>query len=240
QGWYFQIEFFKDVAKVIALDNRGVGKSSRPDYPYTMEMFVEDINKLLNHLDIDRKIHLSGISMGGMIAQQYALKYPEKIKTLILCATTEKLEEGFYKMIDGLREMISLPVEERIRNVFPFVFSRKFQRKIEKDEEFFTMIKKDMTPIIQTIDPPKMKDYENQGHAIEEHDTSELLNNIKAPTLILGASKDRLIPLHHQKSLHEKIPNSRLEIIEGAGHGFMVEQPKYVNELIWKFIEENS
>jgi pimeloyl-ACP methyl ester carboxylesterase len=89
EGWHFQIEFFKKEMKVIALDNRGVGKSSRPNYPYTMDMFVEDINKLLKHLKIDEPIHLCGISMGGMIVQHFALRYPEKLKTLILCATSE-------------------------------------------------------------------------------------------------------------------------------------------------------
>ncbi len=62
---------------VIALHNRGTGKSSRPNYPYTMDMFVDDIKGLLDHLEIKNKIHLAGISMGGMIAQNFVLKYPE-------------------------------------------------------------------------------------------------------------------------------------------------------------------
>jgi pimeloyl-ACP methyl ester carboxylesterase len=240
QGWHYQIEFFKDCMKVIAMDNRGVGKSSRPDYPYTMEMFVEDLDHLLTYLEIDEKIHLCGISMGGMIVQNYALKFPKKLKTLILCATTERLEEGFYKMIDGLKEMESLTAEEKIINLLPFLVSRKFQRKIKEDKQLFDKIKSDMVPISHINNPPRIKDYENQAHAIEDHNTSQLLRELKMPTLILGASKDRLIPLHHQKSLHKKIPNSKLEVIEGAGHAFIMEQPDYVNKIMWNFIKEYS
>ena len=64
-SWAFQIPFFKEKMMVISPHNRGVGKSSRPNYPYTMDMFVDDIKNLLEHLNIKEKIHLCGISMGG-------------------------------------------------------------------------------------------------------------------------------------------------------------------------------
>lgn len=240
KGWHYQIEFFKEVMKVVTMDNRGVGKSSRPNYPYTMDMYVDDINNLLTFLEIKEKIHLCGISMGGMIVQHYALKYPEKLKSLILCATTEKLGKGFYKMIDGLKKMESLPVEKRIINLLPFLVSRSFQRKVKEDKDLLDKIKYDMFPIAHQNNPPRIIDYENQAHSIQKHDTKEELNSIKVPTLILGASKDRLIPLNHQKSLHKKIPNSKFEIIEGAGHAFMMEEPEKVNQIIWEFIKEHS
>jgi len=83
-SWYFQIPFFKEKMMVISLHNRGVGKSSRPNYSYTMDMFVDDIKNLLEQLNIKKKIHLCGISMGGMIVQNYALKHPSSVKNLIL------------------------------------------------------------------------------------------------------------------------------------------------------------
>jgi 3-oxoadipate enol-lactonase len=240
QGWHFQINFFENRMKVIALDNRGVGKSSRPDCPYSMDMFVEDVNNLLNYLEVDKKIHLCGISMGGMIVQHYALKYPEKLKTLILCATSEKLGEAFYKLVDGLKQMEVLTPEEKVISLFPFVFSRKFVRKTEEDKRFLENIKEDIAFITPCRDPTTIKDYENQKAAIANHDTSELLHKITVPTLILGASKDRLIPLHNQKTLHEKIQDSKLEVIEGCGHAFTIEVPDYVNEMIWDFIKQHS
>ncbi|TFF93021.1 MAG: alpha/beta hydrolase [Promethearchaeota archaeon] len=240
QGWHFQIEFFKNLMKVIALDNRGVGKSSRPDQPYTMDMFVEDLNALLEYLEIEEKIHLCGISMGGMIVQHYALKYPEKLKTLILCATSGRLEQGFHKMVDGLKKMEPLTPEEKIMELLPFLFSRKYARTLKKDAELFNFLKDDVVFIVPARGPTRIKDYENQASAIETHDTSNLLDKIEVPTLILGASKDRLVPLPNQQVLHEKIEGSRFEIIEGAGHGFTIEQPERVNEIIWEFIKQHS
>lgn len=240
QAWHYQIKFFEKRMKVIALDNRGVGKSSRPNYPYTLDMFVEDINNLLTYLDISEKVHLCGISLGGMIVQQYALKYPEKLKSLILCATSEKLGVGVQMLVEGLKEMESLTPEEKVVNLFPFVFSRKFSRKLEEDKNLFNTIKEDMMFIAPTNNQTTIQDYENQKYAVEEHNTGNLLDKIRVPTLILGATKDRLIPLRNQQTLHEKIPNSKLEIIKGCGHGFTIEAPGRVNEIIWDYIKKHS
>ena len=67
QMWNFQIDYFRDKLRVIAFDNRGTGKSSRPDYPYTMNMLVEDLKNLLDHLGIEKALHSCGSSMGAMI-----------------------------------------------------------------------------------------------------------------------------------------------------------------------------
>jgi 3-oxoadipate enol-lactonase len=240
QGWQYQIEFFKKLMKVIALDNRGVGKSSRPNYSYSMDMFVEDLHKLLKHLGINGKIHLCGISMGGMIAQHYALKYPNELKTLILCATSEKLGKGISKMIDGLKEIDNLSFEEKMVNIFPFTFSRKFEKRLSEDKQLLDFIKDDIIFITPCRDPTTITDYENQAVAVENHDTSNLLDKIIVPTLILGANKDRLIPIHHQRTLCEKITNAKLKEIKGCGHAFTIENPDEVNEIIWDFIKEHT
>ncbi|MFW9938235.1 MAG: alpha/beta fold hydrolase [Candidatus Thorarchaeota archaeon] len=240
QGWHFQIEFFKKLMKVIALDNRGVGCSSRPNYPYPMDMFVEDLHNLLVYLEINQKINLCGISMGGMIAQHYALKYPNELKTLILCATSEKLGKGAHKVIDGLREIDNLSLEEKMFIMFPYIISRKFEKKLREDKQLLDSIKEDIVFITPCKNPTTIKDYENQMVAVENHDTGDLIDKIRIPTLILGGSKDRLIPIHHQQSLHEKIANSKLEIIKGCGHAFTIENPNQVNKVIWDFIKQHS
>jgi len=237
QGWNFQIPYFEKKMKVIALDNRGVGKSSRPDYPYTMDMFVEDIRLLLDHLNIKEKIHLCGISLGGMIVQNFVLKYPEKVKTLILCATSARYEPG--PLLEGFKEVENERIEDIIQGLLPFIYSRAFVRKLKKDQDFFKSIKDDTLFISPMKDPTRFQDYVNQAEAMAAHDTRELLNNITIPTLIFSAKRDRVIPIPHQKFLHETIPNSKLEIMEGCGHGFIIEEPDKVNELMWNFIKEN-
>jgi len=240
QGWNFQIPYFSERMPVIALDNRGTGKSSRPDYPYTMDMFVKDIKNLLDFLGIKEKIHLCGISMGGMIVQHFSLKYPEKLKTLILCATGAWLDTK--AMIDGLRSMEEehLSPEEKIIEMLPFVHSRPFSRKLKADKEFFNSLKDDTIFITPVRDQTRLQDYMNQAAAIDNSDTRETVSDIKTPTLILVGNRDRLVPSHNSEFLCEQIPNSRLEILKGLGHGLTIESPDEVNSLMWNFIKEHD
>ena len=229
----FQIPFFREKMKVIMLHNRGVGKSSRPNYPYSMNMFVEDIHRLLVHLKIEKKIHLCGISMGGMIVQHFILKYPERVKSLILCATSA-YPEGASNVIESQKLMEGSSYEQKFK--VRVAASRPFRRRLKTDSEIYEILRKEFME-----DPTELKDYNNQGAAVLEHDTRERLHEIKQPTLILVGNEDRIIlGLHHSKLLHEKIPNSTLKIIENAGHGFIVEQSREVNEIIYEFIKDNT
>jgi pimeloyl-ACP methyl ester carboxylesterase len=231
-SWTFQIPYFKRKMMVIALDNRGVGMSSRPDYPYTIEMFVEETKALLDFLEIKEKIHLMGISMGGMIAQAFALKYPDLVKTVILLATSAKLDpsplidtyEGFQKM--GTNEVYQKKME--------LMFSKDFIKKVADDEKLTDLLVKKMV----TENTTTMQDYINRSAAIKNHDTRDSLVNLTQPTLILHGKADDIIPFEEAEFLHSKIPNSTLEALEDYGHGsLLVEDTDTINGLIWKFIE---
>lgn len=237
QGWNSQISYFKKKMKVIALDNRGVGESSRPNYPYTIDMFMEDLKALLNHLNIQDKIHLCGISLGGMIVQNFALKFPEMVKSLILCATSAYYSPG--PLMESFELIRELSMEEKVEALLPFTHSRVFIKKLREDQNLFDSIKNDALFITPMRNPTRFQDYMNQANSMNTHDTRDLLKKIKIPTLIVGAQKDRLIPPLHQEFLHENIDNSKLEIIKGCGHAFTIEAPDEVNELIWSFVHEN-
>jgi len=127
QGWSFQIPYFSKKMKVIALDNRGVGKSSRPNYNYTMNIFVEDIKTLLDYLDIQDKIHLCGISLGGMIVQNFVLKYPERIKTLILCATSAYYDPG--PLMDSFKLIKDITITHICRYRNPILGMNLFKKE---------------------------------------------------------------------------------------------------------------
>ena len=227
------MSFFKNKMKVISLDNRGTGKSSRPNYPYTMDMFVDDIKDLLNYLNIEEKIHLCGTSMGGMIAQNFVLKYPEKVKTLILVATTAKFDAT--PIIESQKLMEGFTLEQKFETRIPAEYGRAFRKKLKNDKELYETLKKRWME-----DQSTLQDFINQGAAASTHDTRNSLNRITQPTLILVGNKDRIIPgFHHSEFLHENIPNSQLENIEGCGHGFIIEEPDKVNELMWNFIQKN-
>jgi len=235
-SWIFQIPFFKERMTVITLHNRGTGKSSRPNYPYTMEMYLEDIRQLLEFLNIKEKIHLCGISMGGMIAQHYVLKYPETVKTLILCATTPYHPESALKSIIESQEIMDkFELEHKLNVRIGALYSRPFRKQLRKDKGLYEKIRKNYIE-----DPTTLQDWKNQGAAINNHDTRDSLYYIKQPTLILVGAEDRIIMgPEHYRVLHEKISNSKLEIIRNVGHRFVDEQPELVNNIIWQFIKEN-
>ena len=220
--------------KVINLHNRGVGKSSRPDNPYSMEMYVEDIKALLDHLAIKEKIHLCGISMGGMIVQHFTLKYPKRVKTLILCATSAYHEE-VSNVIESQKHMEHSKYEQKFKVRLAALYSRPFRKRLKTDSETYNILRKEFMD-----DPTELKDYINQSAAIKDHDTRERLNEISQPTLILVGNEDRIIlGLNHSELLHDKIPNSILKVIEDTGHGFIVEAHEKVNKLIDEFIGSN-
>jgi pimeloyl-ACP methyl ester carboxylesterase len=219
--------------QVISLDNRGTGKSSRPNYPYTMDMFLDDIKDLLDYLNLKEKIHLCGTSMGGMIAQNFVLKYPEKVKTLILVATTAHFDAN--PIIESQKMMEDYTLEQKFDIRIPAEYGRAFRKKLKNNEKLYETLKKRWLE-----DQATPQDFINQGAAASTHDTRDVLYKIRQPTLIIVGDKDRIIPgLHHSQFLHEQIPNSRLEIIKGAGHGLPTDSADILNNLIWDFLKRH-
>jgi len=233
-SWTFQIPFFKRKMTVIALDNRGVGGSSRPDYPYTMDMFVDESKALLDYLDIRDNVHLIGVSLGGMIAQNFVLKHPEIVKTITLLATSSYLDPG--PLLDRYRIMMEeMEPEDAFNSTLELLFSDKFMKRVQEDRKLYDTIFDKLGK-----STTRMQDYKNRSAAVKGINIADLLHTISQPTLILVGSEDKLIPVEESKLLHEKIPNSTLEIFEGYGHGsLLVEDFQKVNNTIWNFIEQH-
>lgn len=233
--WYFQIESFKSKMRVITLDNRGSGRSSRPNFSYTMDMVVDDVKHLLEHLEIKEKIHLCGISMGGMIVQAFVLKYPELVKTLILCSTAPKYNaKPLYESLKLMEDQNMTP--EQIFSVYMSnVYSRAFRKSLIGNKELYKLLMKNRMEI-----PLSIQDLENQLNIMDTHDTLKDLEKISVPTLIFGGTKDKIIPYSNSVLLNEKIPNSMLKTFNGLGHVLIVEAAEQVNDNIWTFIQQNS
>jgi 3-oxoadipate enol-lactonase len=236
-GWFYQIPFFKQKMKVIAIDNRGVGKSSRPNYPYTMEMFILDLKNLLNYLNIQDKIHLCGHSLGGMIAQQFTLRYPNKVKTLILMATAAYIDPSF--LFDQIKTNNQNYSSERVYIAFlkmlPALYSRPFRKKLKEKTNLFERLKDDWME-----NSTRGQDFINQGNAVLEHDTRNSLYKIKQPTLIIASKKDRLQSVSNSHVIYDKVPNAELVILDDLGHLFNIEDPEKINNIIWNFIKKHN
>ena len=226
---------------VIALDLRGVGKSSRQNEPYTLDTLVEDIKDLLEHLKIKEQIHLCGFSNGGFIVQRFVLKYPSLVKTILLFETGPYVPsltyEQFLKFLET--SVKNAAPEKIIQMMLPNMFSLSFRKKLKRDKELFELYKNDMGLVAQLKDPPRYQDYINQWMTIKNFDTRELLHKITQPTLILlvfQKDKER-DEIKEFESILKKIPSSTINILEGIGHGLIIEAPEIVNNLMWNFLK---
>ena len=242
ENWMCQKGVLSEEFKVILFDNRGAGKSDRPNIPYTMDMYVEDIRALLDSLKIE-KVHLIGWSLGGMIVQNFILKYPERVNKFVLINTFAGFpnQQGLtmYKngLIDGYHKILEDPEKAFFDHALGY--TRKFKKMMMEDpkKKFFGLfsaediIKKDST------NPTTPQDIENGANAIAGHNVADRLHEIKHKTLILTADKDRISPKIANEKIHEGIPNSILKVIEGAGHDSPFEKAPEVNQTLIDFLK---
>ena len=244
ETWVAQRPVLSKYFKVISLDNRGAGKSERPDTEYTMEIFADDINALMQHLGID-KAHIAGWSLGGMIVQNFILKYPERVNKLILINTNHGFpDESGPEVYKNMRlDEIKMKKEDPVKAWFSGArsgFYIKFRKELEADpsKKWYGLWSVEELIEMSTVDPPTEKDVNLQAGALKTHNTFERLHTIKSPTLILTASNDKVIPKSSMEEIHEKIPNSTLVVINKAGHQSPLEKAPEVNQQIIDFLKD--
>lgn len=236
EWWFLQVPALSQYYRVVAFDNRGSGRSDKPDIPYTMEMMAKDTIGLMDALGIP-SARIFGISMGGMIAQHIALLYPQRVKTLILGATTcggshsVSPDPESMKVLFDMERMQQLSPEERFREMLPFIFSREF---IEGSRSVMQELAVRMS---QHITPPH--GYMRQAQAIMGHDTYERLPDIKAPTLVIAAEEDRIVPVENSRIIASRIPGAELVLLKRAGHGFNIELADEVNKAVLDFLRRH-
>ncbi len=239
EGWMAQVGDLSQHYKVIRFDNRGAGKSSRPSGA-DMEIFADDTKNLLDYLQIE-KAHVIGWSLGGMVALNFILKYPEKVDKFVLICTVAEFptDEGpeIYKKM-RLHEL-ELGPEKAFWETARVNFHSTYRREMEKDpkKKFFGIWSaEDFIKMIGT-DPPTPQDIRNQGDALKTHKTFDRLKEIKNPTLLIAASHDRLTAKISMEQMHQQIPNSTFVVIEKSGHYAPMTRTPEVNKAILDFLK---
>lgn len=216
--------------KIIRFSNRGTGLSDKPTDALTMRIMADDAVGLLSALGIE-KAHVFGISMGGMIAQEIVLNYPERVQGLALGCTACGPSHSVAPPADTLAkfgQMMSLPVEERIRQFWNITIT----------PEFTVSGKRFLDEIIEMgmQTPTPMETFGRQLAAGQGFDTYDRLPQVKAPTLIIHGDRDVLIPVANADVLHQQIAGSQLRIITGVGHCFFWEKPEESATAIVEFL----
>lgn len=228
--WFKQIPEFSKMFKIIVFDNRGVGQTDKPDIPYSIKLFAEDTIGLLSALDI-QQAHVLGISMGGLIAQQMALEFPSIINKLILCATTHGGPHALpipQKIIDSMVENSRLAPELVYRKNMALTFTANFPESHKEDFDYI------INQLLINRQPAYA--YQRQLMTFWNFNVEHRLNQIHCTTLIMSGDQDQIIPVKNSQLLHNKIPGSKLEIIENAGHLFNVEKAAAFNQKVMDFL----
>ena len=204
--------------RVITFDNRGTGQSDKPDAPYSIEMFADDAAGLLGKLDVPRA-HIFGVSMGGMIAQEFALRHPASVATLTLGCTTAGGAQSVPPPPESLailtapREGVS--PEDIIRRGWPLAYTKKYI------VESRPVLEAAIPRLLKHPTPPYA--FQRQLEGTYTLKTFDRLRQIKAPTLVVTGAEDVLIPAKNSEIVASQILGAKLHIIPGVGHGFMSE-----------------
>jgi len=248
EHWRAQVEDLSNYFKVIRFDNRGAGKSERPDGPYSMELYADDINALMDYLEIE-KAHIIGHSLGGMIVQNFILKYPHRTNKVILINTlsgitlpgvpNEKGIEMYRKnAITSLKELMKDPINKFLEGA-KRSYSRSFWKlMVENPKKKFHGIWSVEDLVQEKLNnPTTVKDINNQVEALKTHNVYERLPLIRNKVLILAAEKDKTCTTTMNEKTHELIPNSKLIIIEKAAHQSILEKAPEVNKFIIEFLK---
>lgn len=231
RDWRLQIPFFSNKYRIIVFDNRGVGRTDKPDPPYSIEQFARDTICLMDHLKVD-KAHVLGLSMGGMIAQEMAIHYPERVDKLILCVTHCGPRHSIMPepwVIETISQTAGLTLEEALRRSFPVLFTDSFMKgHREKVEDF---LQDRLTYPVQPFFA-----FQAQLQAVMEFDSYSRLSKIDSQTLILTTKEDVLVPPRNSDILANKIRNSRLVVLDKGGHLVNIERADEFNKTVHEFL----
>ena len=216
--------------KVIVFDNRGAGRTTFSNNAYSIVDMADDLAGLMKYLRID-KAHILGHSMGGFIAQEFVLKYPEKTNKLILCSTMEKLSNRnkilFECMYNSWKNGLSRKVW--FRELYCWVFSQKFF----KDEE---MVEFAVEFAVEYPYQQTLAGFKGQLEACVGFNSTEKLKEIHHETLVLAGEDDILITPAESKTVKDKIFNSKMVLVSGAGHTPHVENREEFSKKILDFL----
>jgi len=218
--------------KTVIFDNRGAGRTDKPKVVYTIQMFAHDTAGLMDALKIKRA-HILGISMGGMIAQELALNYPQKVEKLVLCSTncgtTKSVQPSPQVLALLMRPREGLTDEEIVNNTIPVLFTEDF---VKSNADYM----KEVTQRLLKA-PIPADAYQRQIGAIMKFDTYQRLPKIKTPTLVMHGKKDILSPSENAKMIADRIPGAKLALFDNTGHALFSQEPEKVNKTLLDFLK---
>ena len=231
EGFAAQVEGLAPHFQVISFDNRCVGRTDQPQQPFTIADMADDTAALLDALEVE-SAHVFGVSLGGMVAQEFVLRHPHKVKRLVLACThagprtATRAPEWALQIFNESRDM---PRAAALRYSIPLLFAK---RTIEEQPELV----EETLRVMARNNQPKPS-YLLQLGAVMMHDTFDRLPEIKHATLVMTGTEDTLVDPANSRLISERIPDARLVEFPETGHVFFTEKPDEVNRVLIDFFQ---
>ena len=228
--WHRTRPTLKERYRTIALDNRGSGQSDAPPGPYSIALMASDAAAALDAAGVDRA-HVFGLSMGGMIAQEFALQYPARVRSLILGCTAPGGPNAVRadKRVTEILMARDMSPEEAARAMRPYVYDSA--TPLDRIEEDLAIRRKWF---------PRPEAYMAQLQGIFAWEAYARLERIAAPTLVIHGESDQLVPAGNSELIVSKISGSKLVMLPHASHIFTTDQPEASRQAIMDFLGGQS
>jgi 3-oxoadipate enol-lactonase len=217
--------------RTLAFDNRGIGRSEVPLGPYPIPLMASDAAAVLDAAGIE-SAHVFGVSMGGMIAQEFALRYPKRVRSLILGCTTAGGPTAVRAEPEAAQMLMTrnrMSPEQAAEAPVPFIYDSATPRE-RIDEDI----------AIRRPWFPRPEAYTAQLQGIIAWEAYSRLSGITAPTLVIHGERDRLVPPGNAKLIAERIPGAKLVMIPHASHLFLTDQTEASHRAILQFLNEQG
>jgi len=224
--WDPQIAAFKDRYRILAFDTRGHGASAAPRGAYTLETLADDLQGLLDQLGIKRT-HFAGLSMGGMIGQSFALKYPGVFQSLVLADTTSRIPAQAAPL---WAERIRVAETQGLQPLVQPTLERWFTEPFRKSHPQV------VGRIGALIASTPVAGYVGCSHAIPKINLTARLKEIKCPVLVICGEQDAGTPPAMSREIHDHAPGSKLVMIPQAAHLSNLEQPQVFTNAVEQFL----
>ena len=229
-GWGRFPDLLAQRFRVVLIDNRGVGESDAPEGPYAVTQMAADVVAVLDDAGIERT-NLFGVSLGGFIAQELALTYPERLAKLVLASTAPGGPKAHPMPAAGLEAFGKYPTMEREAGLRLMVENSLGEHGVRDvpglaDEIFAYRLER----------APSLAAWQAQAYAGATFDSYDRIGSIQAPTLVVQGGADNVVDPRNAELLAELIPNARVEIVPERGHLLVWEDSERVAELVTEFL----
>ena len=228
--WLFQLPAFAERFLVVTFDNRGCGGSDVPPGPYTTARMADDAAALLEHLGAG-PANILGVSLGGMIAQEVALRHPHRVRKLVLACTAPGGEGSLRPAPEVLGAFVHSPgcdPEEEIRRVLPFLYTEEYRRS--RPEEIEAFVRRRLAK------PVSAEGHAAQLAAAVGHSAWDRLGSVGVPTLVVTGDGDRVVPPENSRRIAQRIPGAKLVLLPGAPHRLFAENAEAFNREVLSFL----